>query len=131
MLHCGGNDFGKVPILKLRNDMKEDFIEIKKLLPDSCIVWSQILPRPRWLNGDIELEKSRERVNSTIAKTVLEKHYGAYIKYPDIKIKSKVMFLEDGVHLSDLGNEIFLNIIQGGLEQIISGVGNVFPDMNT
>ena len=35
---------------------------------------------------------------------------------------------QDGVHLSSLGNRIFLNTLQGGLEYFASGKGPVFPD---
>ena len=44
------------------------------------------------------------------------KNGGGYIHYPDIK-KSKQFLLSYGVHLTALGNEVFLNTIQGALEK--------------
>jgi lysophospholipase L1-like esterase len=45
------------------------------------------------------------------------KYSGSYIRYPEIKANEK--FFEDGVHLASLGNEIFLNTLQGGIESIV------------
>ena len=53
---------------------------------------------------DIEMETCRRRLNSTVA-TFLIHNGDYYIHYPDIKL-SKI-FLEDGVHLTNLGNECF------------------------
>jgi hypothetical protein len=54
---------------------------------------------------DIEtMETCRRRLNSTVATFLIHKG-GYYIHYPDIK-PSRI-FLEDGVHLTNLGNECF------------------------
>jgi hypothetical protein len=37
------------------------------------------------------------------------KNGGGYIRYPDINMSEHVL-LSDGVHLTSLGNEVFLNI---------------------
>ena len=51
-----------------------------------------------------------------------------YLKYPDM-VKNMSLFLaQDGVHLSTLGNTVFLNTLQGGLEYFASGKGSVYPD---
>ena len=54
---------------------------------------------------------------------------GCYIRYPDIKASDEFIS-NDGVHLTQLGNQIFLNIMQGALETIITrGTGCIaFPD---
>jgi lysophospholipase L1-like esterase len=40
---------------------------------------------------------------------------------------------EDGVHLSGLGNDVFLNTLQGGIEKIVNnlGVNLTFPDVQS
>ena len=45
MLHCGGNNVGYTPIKKLIQDMKATVEKISKLLPNTKVIWSQILPR--------------------------------------------------------------------------------------
>jgi lysophospholipase L1-like esterase len=62
------------------------------------------------------MDRCGNRVNSSIA-SFLMKNYGSYIRYPEIKANEK--FFEDGVHLSSLGNEHFLNTLQGGIESIV------------
>jgi hypothetical protein len=47
------------------------------------------------------------------------KNGGGYIRYPDIK-KSEQFVLSDGVHLTGLGNEVFLNTLQGALVYTIN-----------
>jgi len=44
---------------------------------------------------------------------------GYYIHYPDIKCDDNFL-KEDGVHLTSLGNEVFLNIIQGAIGTFLS-----------
>ena len=48
---------------------------------------------------------------------------GYYIQYPDIALDVQ-FFKRDGVHLTDLGNEIFLNTLQGALEFIVLSVSS-------
>ena len=65
------------------------------LFPDTVMRYSE----------EIEtMETCRRRLNSTVATFLIQKG-GYYIHYPDIK-PSKI-FLEDGIHLTNLGNECF------------------------
>jgi lysophospholipase L1-like esterase len=75
------------------------------------------------------MEKSRVRVNTSIA-SYLTKSSGCYIRY----IKANHRFLgEDGVHLSGLGNDVFLNTLQRGIEKIVNnlGVNLTFPGVQS
>jgi hypothetical protein len=44
---------------------------------------------------------------------------GGYIHYPDLK-PNTTFLIPDGVHLTPLGNELFLNTIQGALEVFVT-----------
>jgi hypothetical protein len=66
------------------------------------------------------MAKCRRRLNSIVAACLINKG-GYYIHYPDIK-PSRI-FLEDGVYLAHLGNEVFMNIIQGAIEAFTTGLG--------
>ena len=66
------------------------------------------------------MEKYRRILNSTVAAFLMNKGV-YYIHYPDIK-PSRI-FLEDGVHFTHLGNEVFLNIIHGAIEAFTTGFG--------
>lgn len=64
------------------------------------------------------MEKARKRINSFITNKVCEVE-GPVVQCPDTSDHPQFFFQKDGVHLSDLGNQIFLNTIQGRLEQIM------------
>ena len=55
---------------------------------------------------------------------------GASIKYPDMKVSKESLWCVDGVHLSNVGNEVFLNGIQDALEDIIVNQATVSPATN-
>lgn len=129
LIHVGCNDIGNIKVGHLRNDIKNILQKLSKDMPSTKIIWSQMLPRIKWrysLNN-AAMEKARRRVNNSIASHVL-KSGGFYIRYPDI-LGKEIFFKEDGVHLSDVGNNIFINTLQGGIEEFLSSsqTGIVFP----
>jgi hypothetical protein len=90
------------------------------------LIWSQILPRLNWRYSHnlAVMDKCRRRLNSPIGAHIT-RNGGCYICYPDFKATNQFIST-DGVHLTKLGNAIFLNTIQGGLETfILSNTGGV------
>lgn len=120
VVHVGGNDLGDTRFGFLVYRVKRFLSWLSLKLPNTMLIWSQILPRTHWrFSSNVKaMERLRKRLNSTIG-AYMKKHGGAYIRYPDIKNSSRFL-LPDGVHLSSLGNEIFLNNLQCGLEQVLS-----------
>ena len=99
-------------------------------MPETTLIWSQILPRMTWrysTNTD-KMESIRLRLNSSMGVHMI-RHGGCFIRYPEIKASERFIG-KDGVHLTKVGNGIFLNIIQGALETIIASEtgGITFPD---
>ena len=75
------------------------------------------------------VENSRRRVN-TAAKAIFlnEIQKGFIIRHPNIRVTENVLYRYDGVHLSDAGNNLYLNNIQGGLELCFSNMNcKLFP----
>ncbi|XP_062618415.1 uncharacterized protein LOC134280010 isoform X2 [Saccostrea cucullata] len=130
VIHVGGNDIAKHnnPLRRQQKFMKTVINKLRLVMPLTCIVWSHILPRVYWRHSfsNVAAEKSRSRINSSIASFVLRSN-GASIKYPDIRIDQRKLFLNDGVHLSPLGNQIFLSTMQAALRQFSSGNNFVYP----
>ncbi|XP_071173096.1 uncharacterized protein [Mytilus edulis] len=128
VLHIAGNDLGKTKLGFLRNEIKATLEKVQSYLPNSSIVWSQILPRTNWRHSKSQdsMMACRIRINSAIASFVL-KNGRHYIKYPDI-LPNSIFLKEDGVHLTDLGNDIFLNNLQGALEMFICSGSYTYPD---
>jgi lysophospholipase L1-like esterase len=129
VIHCGGNDLGTVDLYNLLNNVKTQILSLKTNFPNSTLVWSQILPRKNWrYSNDCQaMERSRKKLNRVAATTVLKLN-GCYLKHPDLLQDISKFLMPDGVHLNQLGNAIFLNTLQGGLEFFVLKMGQVYPD---
>ena len=46
---------------------------------------------------------------------------GHYLRHSDLKIANYTWLQADGVHLSELGNELFLNQVAAGVEAFVAG----------
>jgi hypothetical protein len=79
---------------------------VSKMLPNSLLIYSQILPRKKWrYNSNLKaMERARKRLNIGIRT------------YYYLQDGHKALYADDGVHLSFWGNVIFINAIQCGLE---------------
>jgi hypothetical protein len=118
--HCGGNDIGDVPCGAQFHQMKFTITILSRMLPGCSVIWSRILPRRSWWysNNDRAMEITRKRINRGIRSYILK--YGGYVvKYPDFDDRHPGVFLDDGVHLSFIGNNIFLNQLQSAFETFI------------
>ena len=103
-------------------------LRLKALLPSTLFFWSDILPRCYWHGARLpkKIEKAMKRVNSAASnKFIMEG--GGHIRHPSISVKEVSLFRHDGVHLSDHGNSVFVNDIQGGLENFAIRNIKVFP----
>lgn len=128
--HCGANDIGKIPLANLRELLCKELAAIQQMLPRTLIVWSQLLPRSAWRFSDNvrAMQNSLVRVNSRISTFIIGLG-GAYIKYPDLAVVTPELYKDDGVHLTPLGNDLFLNTLQGAIESFIQSHNKyVFPD---
>lgn len=128
ILHCSGNDLGQINTLTLRHRILSTIKKLRQELPDTFLVWSQILPRLKWrfeLNHRA-IERVRKRINSYVAKQVIQLG-GGYIRYPEISEMSKGLFAQDGVHLSFMGNELFLYRLQQAIQTFLSSDIKVSP----
>lgn len=128
ILHCGANDLGDAPLYEVRVLAKQTINYLKRVMPNTKIIWSQALPRRNWRysNDNVAMNKSRNRLNN-FAATICLRALGGYIKYPDLALSHETLWSTDGVHLSDTGNDVFLNTIQAALEAIIISGMNVYP----
>jgi len=119
LLHVAGHDIGNTRLGVLNWQVARFLTWLSETMPNTRIIWSQILPRKNWRysNNLVAMEKCRKRLNSSIRAYVV-RNGGYYIKYPDI-VANDIFIKSDGVHLTKLGNDIFLNPIQANLESII------------
>ena len=97
-------------------------------LPRTKIVWSQIIPCSYWriVFSSFAAEKSRTRINSSLAKFVIHTLHRAYISYPPLHSYSQYLY-HDGVHLYPHVNDTFLETLRQGIFFIHHGQGNHYP----
>ena len=111
-----GDDLGQYSIGDLR-ELAKSQLQYVAILFTTQIIWSQILPRSNWRYSENRkaMDRARIRLNNAAA-TEAVRLGGAYVKYPDLKLSCSQPWAEDGIHLSPLGKEVFLNTLHGALE---------------
>ena len=95
------------------------------------IVWSDMLPRLYWHNAKsaARVDSMRKEVNRKV-EHFLKSEGRLVIRHPNISFAHKDLFRYDGTHLNQLGNSVFLNGLQGGLETLLSNPAGlkIFPE---
>ena len=117
LLHVGDNDLGQTPRLTLINKMKKDIKEIMETCPRTKIVYSGIVARQQWRGA-----KNKKQINATRnwlnnqMKKIIEKKNGAVILHKNIVSHNTSLFSQDGVHLTEKGNDLFISQLESGLK---------------
>lgn len=98
------------------------------MFPTTTIVWSSALPRLicRFLDNIKAMNELRGRMKREGIKLVSSRG-GHYIKCPQFSLKPPTLFDPDEVHLSQLGNDILVNTIQGVLQDLLNCGGVAVP----
>lgn len=127
VLHVGGNDIGQYHFQRVRANLLSLLDQLQALLPNTILIWSQILPRLEWRHEICHkaLEKCRIRLNSMAAFHVINRG-GRYIRYPELNFEGHGLYC-DQVHLCDMGNELFLYRLQHGLQTFMSSSLSSYP----
>lgn len=122
ILSLGGNDLVDIKQAKLMKKIKKDIKYIASIFPNAYIVWSDILPRKAWRDSNESLVKTnqkRKRINRAGRQVADQLPNGKYIIH-EIETETNGLFLEDGVHLTPVGNDIFLNTFQEAVNAFFS-----------
>lgn len=129
LIQLGSNDLGSVTSVNLIHNIEIDLLRLHMLLPQTKIIWSEILQRRYWhtaISGKA-VEKSRKRVNLAV-RNIVSSIQGYAIRHQNISAKEINLYRYDGTHLSDIGLRVYLNTIQGALESFLKTAGpQVFP----
>ena len=119
-IHLGSNDLVSLKGKELIETVKLTILRFNALLPNTTIIWSELLPRLYWhgAHKPKNIEKNRKQVNNQISQFVVQ-HGGKYLRHINI-LPEFQYFRFDGTHLSPLGNAIYLNAMYEGLKQFIT-----------
>lgn len=129
IIHCGANNVGQKTTEELLELLSTTLSRICDMFPTTTIVWSSALPRLAWrFSENVKaMNEIRGRMNREAIKFVTSRG-GHYIKNPQFSQKPPTLFDPDGVHLSQLGNDILLNTIKGALQGLLNCGGVGLPD---
>lgn len=120
VLHVGSNDLGMLKSIELRHAMKDDLLYILSMLQGSVLIVSAILPRLKWDRTSIptnKIDKTRRQLNRHL-RNLVEHDHGIFVSHEDITADTPGLYAHDGVHLSDVGCDLFLLGISTALEQV-------------
>ncbi|OCT76599.1 hypothetical protein XELAEV_18031802mg [Xenopus laevis] len=107
VLHAGGNDVGQCPMKFLIKDIRRDCLRLWSLFPEAVLIWSEIIPRALWRGAHSHqaVNRSRIKINRAVSKFV-QGNGGIVVRHMDLE-KDRGYFRPDGVHLNDLGLDLF------------------------
>ena len=130
ILHCGGNDISDVSCGNLLFHLKFALFTNSKMLPGSMVCYSNILPRLnyRYSNNSKAMERTRKRINRGVP-SFLSKNISYSTAHPDVDDGHSALLKDDGVHLSFLGNDLFINTLKEAFCQFYFKYShlNVYP----
>ncbi|XP_033014855.1 uncharacterized protein LOC117052188 [Lacerta agilis] len=117
VIQLGENDLVSVGCLVLRSLILKDLEELVSTLPTTKVFWSHFLQRRVWRDSHrpAATESARKRVTAAAAHKVLSLG-GAVIAHPEITFKAITLFRPDGVHLSPLGCDTWLQAVASNLK---------------
>ncbi|XP_040181606.1 uncharacterized protein LOC120936645 [Rana temporaria] len=117
IIHLGGNDIGKYSTLDLIFKIKRDLQHIHLSFPSTKIIFSEMIPRFLWLSfpENRSLEKIRRRVNHSIEKFMPILNSFSY-RHTELEGGFSGLYRSDGIHLSDIGLDIFNSDLQNMVE---------------
>ncbi|XP_071969433.1 uncharacterized protein [Engystomops pustulosus] len=121
VLHLGGNDLCSVRFGELVPLIQSDLERFSSFFSRFVLVWSEIIPRAIWegaRDGD-GIERSRRLLNTKVSRFVRERG-GVVVRHRELEGDNRGLLLPDGVHLTDIGMDIFLSGLQDGIERAMS-----------
>ncbi|XP_031756771.1 filaggrin-2-like isoform X2 [Xenopus tropicalis] len=120
IIHAGGNDLGAVPQKQLVATIKQDLDRIRMRFPDIIVVWSEIIPRLVWRHArDARaIEKCRKKVNKLLSPYV-RRFGGVVVRHSMLEEQLVGYYFRDGVHLSEVGMDIFILALCEGIERAL------------
>ncbi|KAM3930954.1 uncharacterized protein RB166_004439 [Leptodactylus fuscus] len=120
VIHAGGNDLGVRTSRELARDIKYDLLRIWSMYPGIVLVWSEIVARLSWRHARsvAKLNKARRKVNTTVSAFVA-RNGGIVVRHRDLEVPHSGHMSRDGVHLNDVGYDIWSLALQEGVEKAV------------
>lgn len=120
LIHLGSNNIATDKSICIRFQIKQDICWLLETFPHTVILFSAFLPRIKWSRTNTPydaLERKRKALNR-FTRRFLEFRGHKFIRHDDIDVKTLGLYREDGVHMSDIGNDILNLDFKTALESL-------------
>lgn len=111
VFHLRGDDLVYTMEFGLFITLKKTLLQLRELLPQVKIIWSEIIPQGIW-HGVKRLEQ-REKLNTAVGKS-FQSYGGSVIPHPRFSPDDSELYT-DKANLSPAGLDVFLEDIQNGI----------------
>ena len=121
IIHVGSNDLCDVKCNVMRQVMRKDLLELHSLLPNVKLLTSAMLPRLSW-PAFFPLDKAEKKGKhlNRFLRRITNFLGGDFITHDEINAETPGFYFRDGIHLSDVGCDMFLLAIKESIENILS-----------
>ena len=118
LIHLGSNDLVDTHGSALGKVVTQDLHNLHALLPDTVLIWSEVLPRRTWQGADnpAAVDRKRKRLNRRAILAISQ--LGGKVVRHGIVPGDPGLYRDDNVHLSDVGTALFINAIQETLSEV-------------
>lgn len=122
--HAGGNDICFLRMDELITIIKADLDRIPSFYNNVVLVWSEIVPRVIWQGARNAgaVERARRTINARVSRSV-RSLVGAVVRHRQLEGDNRQLMEGDGIHLNEIGLDIFLSGLQDGIEQTLFLLG--------
>lgn len=117
IFHLGGNDLTVRKGKSLIQQILLDLGTIRERFPETRLIWSNIIPRVSWRAqcDPRPIDCARRGVNREVGRP-MRKGLGTIIEHPQLRMEWPELYRLDGVHLSEVGLNLFLEDIQRDIQ---------------
>lgn len=124
VIHAGGNDLCFIRLAELLTLMRADIDRFMGYFSEIVLVWSEVIPRVTWQGAHDAgaVERARRTLNTRMACFVRSRA-GVVIRHRQLEGDNRRLMRADGVHLNNIGLDIFLSGLQDGVEQALFLLG--------
>ncbi|XP_078504431.1 uncharacterized protein LOC144762992 [Lissotriton helveticus] len=109
VIHLGENDLVKLSGVSLLHLMQRDLEAMRSNLAGACIVWTEFVPRRIWRGAlkPAAIERARRKLNRAM-RLFCDAHGIKVLAHVGLRLEEPLLFRDDGVHLSHMGNAYYL-----------------------
>ena len=107
IIHAGANDIGALSGYEWKMGIKTVARNLKKKFPAILFVWSDMLPRLKWLHHSTKEAEKKRRRYQRVAREAFHSNGGTWVTHPSMQI-DKSLISWDMVHHTDEGHQQLL-----------------------